>query len=245
MPQRAKNPLTSSFYIVEDRMSNQHNPFANVATTRRDPVVVNKVLRQTYMLLSMTLLFSGLMAAVSMNMAVPRMASLVCTVGAIGLMWFVLPRFANSSAGIGIVFGITGLLGFGLGPMLQMYASLPNGGQLIATALGGTGVIFLALSGYALVTKRDFSFLASFLMVGLLVVFIAILANIFLQISGLGLALSAMIILLMSGFLLYDTSRIINGSETNYVMATVSMYISMFNIFTSLLHLLGFAGGDD
>ena len=159
-------------------------------------------------------------------------------------MWFVLPRYANSAAGIGIVFAVTGLLGLGLGPMLTQYLALPNGPQIVATALGGTGVIFLGLSGYALTTRRDFSFLGGFLFVGFLVVVGAMLVNIFLHIPALSLALSAVIIMLMSGFILYDTGRMINGGETNYVYATISLYLSIFNIFINLLHLLGFAGDD-
>ena len=230
-------------------MSNQ--PFslnqgnATQSGTRRDPIVVNKVLRQTYALLSMTLLFSAVTAGISMFLGLPPMTYLISIGIAMLLMFFVMPKVANSSAGIGVVFAITGLLGLGLGPILTMYASLANGPQIIATALGGTGAIFLALSGYALVTKRDFSFLHSFLMVGFLVVILAAVANIFLGIGGLSLALSVMIILLMSGFILFDTSRIINGQETNYVMATIGMYMSIFNIFISLLQLLGIAGGDD
>jgi modulator of FtsH protease len=156
-------------------------------------------------------------------------------------MWFVLPRKANSSSGIAIVFLITGLLGFSLGPMLNMYLALPNGPQIVATALGGTGVIFMGLSGYALTTKRDFSFLGGFLFVGILVVLGAAILNIFMAIPALSLALSAAIVMLMSGFILFDTSRMVNGGIDNYVIATVQLYLNIFNLFISLLHLLGFA----
>jgi len=199
----------------------------------------NKVLRQTYSLLSMTLLFSAAMAALSMFLQMPPMISMVSTIGAMVILMFVLPRFENSTAGLGIVFLATGLLGFGLGPILTCYLSLSNGPQIVATAMGGTGAIFLALSGYVLTTKKDFSFMGGFLFVGLIVVFGALIANMFMQIPALSLALSAGIILLMSGFILFDTSRIINGGETNYIRATVSLFINIFNIFTSLLHLLG------
>lgn len=204
----------------------------------------NKVLRNTYMLLGMTLLFSAFTAALSVALRMPPMTYLLSIGGAFLLMWLVLPRTADSSAGLATVFGITGLLGFALGPMLTMYLSLPNGPQLVMTALGGTAVIFLSLSAYALTTKRDFSFMGGFLMVGFMVVLIAALANIFLAMPALSLALSAAIIMIMSGFILWDTSRIIHGGETNYIHATVQLYLNIFNIFINLLALLGFASDD-
>jgi modulator of FtsH protease len=157
---------------------------------------------------------------------------------------FVLPRSANSGSGIGVIFLITGLLGFGLGAILTMYLALPNGPQVIGTAFGGTGLIFLGLSGYALTSKRDFSFMGGFLFAGIMVVFIAAIANIFLAMPALSLAVSGAIILLMSGFILFDTSRIINGGETNYIMATYGLYLSIFNIFISLLQILGIMGDE-
>ena len=204
----------------------------------------NRVLRNTYALLAATLLFSGVMAAVSMAVAPPRGMSLVCTLGALGVLMFLLPKYENSSAGVGIVFLGTGLLGFGLGPMLNAYASLPNGSTIVATAMGGTGVIFLALSAYVLTTKKTFEFMGGMLFVGLIVVFGAAIVNIFAQIPALSLVISSAIVLLMSGFILFDTSRIINGGETNYIRATVSMFLNIFNLFTSLLHLLGIMGDD-
>ncbi len=220
---------------------NNFNP--SISTT--SALSINKVLRNTYMLLSLTLLFSALTAGLSMMLHVSHVVSLVCSFGALGLIWLVLPRTAHTAAGIGVVFAITGLLGFGLGPILNHYLSLSNGPELIATSLGGTGVIFLALSGYVLTTRRDFSFMGGFLMVGIMIAVVAMLANIFLQIPALSLALSAAIILIMSGFILFDTSRIIHGGEANYVNATVSLYLSLYNIFVSLLQLLGISGGDD
>ncbi|MCP3850618.1 MAG: Bax inhibitor-1/YccA family protein [Gammaproteobacteria bacterium] len=205
---------------------------------------VNKVLKNTYALLSVTLLFSALMAYVSMQMQMPAFMPLVATFGALGLIWLVLPRTANSAAGIGVVFAITGLLGLGLGPMLNNYLQLSNGSQLIMTSLGGTGVIFLALSGYALTTKRDFSFMGGMLVAGMVMVLIASLANIFMEIPALSLAISAIVILIMSGFILYDTSRIINGGERNYILATVGLYLSLYNIFVNLLMLLGVMSDD-
>lgn len=208
-------------------------------------IEINKVLRNTYMLLSMTLLFSGLTASISMALNMPPMTYLVSVIGGMVIAMFVLPRFANSPAGIGIVFLITGMLGFGLGPMLTMYASLPNGGNIIMLALGGTGVIFMGLSAYVLATRKDFSFLGGFLMVGFLLVLVAAVANIFLQMPVMSLMISSVVILIMSGFILYDTSRIIHGGETNYILATIGLYMTIFNIFISLLQLLGIMGGDD
>lgn len=207
-------------------------------------LATNKVLRNTYALLATTLFFSALMAAASMAIEPPRGLSLVSMIAALGLVWFALPRTANSSKGLWVVFGITGLLGFSIGPMLSHYLQMSNGGQIVATAFGGTGVIFLALSGYALTSRKDFSFMAGFLMVGLVVALVAIIANIFLQMPILSLVISSAVILIMSGFILYDTSAIIRGEQTNYILATVGMYLSIFNIFIHLLNLLGFASDD-
>ena len=204
----------------------------------------HKVLRQTYALLAMTLLFSAVMAGVSMVIGAPHGIAMVCSIGAIVLLMFVLPKFAESTAGIGLVFLATGMLGFGLGPMLTHYLNFGGGPSVVMTALGGTGVIFMALSAYVLTTKKDFSYMGGFLMVGLIVVFGAAILNIFMQIPAMSLAISAGMILLMSGFILFDTSRIINGGETNYILATVSLFINIFNIFTSLLHILGVMGDD-
>ena len=225
------------------RSMNQN--YSTVAKRSTSALATNKVLRNTYMLLSMTLLFSGLTAALSMFLNMPPMTYLVSVIGGMVIAMFVLPRFANSPAGIGIVFLITGMLGFGLGPMLSMYAALPNGGSIITLSLGGTGVIFLGLSAYALATQKDFSFLGGFLMVGFLLVLIAAVANIFLAIPAMSLAISAVVIMIMSGFILYDTSRIIHGGETNYVLATIGLYMTIFNIFISLLQILGIMGNDD
>lgn len=206
----------------------------------------NKLIKNTYTLLSGTLIWSAIMAVVSMAIAPPPMISLVASFGALGLLWFVLPRTANSANGLWVVFAVTGLLGFGLGPTLNYYVALPNGPQLIATAFGGTGIIFLGLSGYALSTKRDFSFMGGFIFAGMLVVMLASLAGLFLNMPALHLAISAAVILLMSGYILYETSQMINNQgETNYIMTTVGLYLAILNIFTSLLHLLGALGGDD
>ena len=207
-------------------------------------LATNKLIRNTYMLLAMTLVFSAVTATLSVFLRLPPMTYLLSLGGAIVLMWFVLPRTANSTSGIGVVLGITGLLGLGLGPLLSMYLSLANGPQIVATALGGTGVIFFALSGYALTTRRNFNFMGGFLATGFLVVLAASLVNIFLGIPAFSLAISATVVMLMSGFLLYETSQMVHGGQDNYVLATVGLYMTIFNLFVSLLHLLGFASND-
>ncbi len=221
------------------------NQFNSVVATRPNADVANKVLKNTYILLSATLAFSAVMALVSMSLAVPPIAYIISVIASMVLGIFVLPRTANSSTGIGVIFLVTGLLGFGLGSILSMYLALPKGPQIIATAMGGTGIIFLGLSAYAMTTKRDFSFMGGFLFAGMMVLVIAMLANIFLEMPALAMAVSGGIILVMSGFILFDTSRIINGGETNYIMATYGLYLSIFNIFISLLQLLGMMSNDD
>ena len=221
------------------------NPnYQSFPQTQTSAVETNKVLKNTYMLLSATLAFSAVMAMVSMYLAVPPMTYMIAVIASMLLGIFVLPRTANSSSGIGVIFLITGLLGFGLGAILSMYLALPKGPEIIATAFGGTGIIFLGLSGYALTSKRDFSFMGGFLFAGMLTVVIAIVANLFFAMPALSMAISAAIIMLMSGFILFDTSRIINGGETNYIMATYGLYLSVFNIFISLLSLLGIMSDD-
>ncbi|MEA1889442.1 MAG: Bax inhibitor-1/YccA family protein [Pseudomonadota bacterium] len=221
------------------------NPnYAAVSRPRLSALEANKVLKNTYMLLSATLAFSAVMAMVSMYTNMPPMAYLISVIAAMVLGMFVLPKTANSSAGVGVIFLITGLLGFGLGSILTVYMAMANGPQIIATALGGTGIIFLGLSGYALTTKKDFSFLGGFLFAGMMVVVLAIIASLFIQIPALTLTISAAIIMLMSGLILFDTSRIINGGETNYIMATFSIFLSLFNIFVSLLNILGIMSND-
>ncbi|MBX2879038.1 MAG: Bax inhibitor-1/YccA family protein [Granulosicoccus sp.] len=219
-------------------------PTSPVTRTNESVLSTNRVLRDTYALLSATLIFSAVMAAVSMAIAPGRGIALIAMLAAIGVLMFVLPKFENSAKGIGVVFLGTGLLGFSLGPMLSAYLSLSNGPSVVATALGGTGVIFLALSAYVLTTKKSFEFMGGMLFVGLIVVFGAIILNLFMQIPALSMVLSGAIVLLMSGFILFDTSRIVNGGETNYIRATVSMFLNIFNLFTSLLHLLGIMGDD-
>ncbi|WP_018277160.1 Bax inhibitor-1/YccA family protein [Teredinibacter turnerae] len=210
----------------------------------------SKVLRNTYALLAMTIAWSAVTAFVSMAAGVGHGMALVMNLVALGLLWFVLPRTANSSSGILVVFAFTGLLGAGLGPMLNHYLAMANGGAIIMQALGATALVFLALSGYVLTTGKDFSFMGGFLFVGLIVALISglgmVVAGFFgVAISGFALALNALIVLLMSGFILFDTSRIIHGGETNYLMATTALYLDILNLFTSLLHLIGAFSNDD
>ncbi|MGV6825961.1 MAG: Bax inhibitor-1/YccA family protein [bacterium] len=222
-----------------------NRPEIAITRTADQVLSTNKVIKNTYMLLSATLGFSAVMALVSMFTNMPPMTYLISVLGAMVLGMFVLPRTANSSAGLGVIFLITGLMGFGLGAMLSVYLALPNGPQIISLALGGTGVIFLGLSGYALTSKRDFSFMGGFIFAGMMVMVVAMIANLFLQIPALQLALAAGIMLIMAAYILFQTSQMINGGETNYIFATYGLYIAIFNIFISLLQILGAFSGDD
>jgi len=211
--------------------------------TQRETAVVstNKVLRNTYMLLSMTLLFTAVTATVAMAVGFSHMIGLICMLAAFGML-FVTSKNRNSSAGIACVFGFTGLMGLALGPTLNFYLSAGAGG-IVVQAAALTSMIFLSLSGYALVTKKDFSFMAGFLMTGLWVIIGAMVFGLVAglmgyQFSGFHLAISSLVVVVMSGLILLDTSRIVNGGETNYIMATVSLYLSIYNLFTSLMHIL-------
>lgn len=204
----------------------------------------NKLIRNTYTLLAMTLLFSAFTAGVSMTLNLPHPGLIITLVGYFGLL-FLTTKLRNSVWGLAAVFALTGFMGLTLGPMLNAYLSLPNGTELVMTAMGMTGVIFLGLSAYAISSRKDFSFMGSFLVAGILVAFLAGLAAVFFSLPGLALGVSAMFVLLMCGLILYETSNIVNGGETNYIMATVTLYVSIYNLFTSLLHLLGVFSGDD
>ncbi|BCX89172.1 modulator of FtsH protease [Methylomarinovum tepidoasis] len=205
----------------------------------------NKVLRNTYALLAMTLLFSAFTAWLSMALNLPHPGLIVTLVGYFGLL-FLTQKFSNSAWGLLFVFLLTGFMGMTLGPILSLYLKfIPNGHQIVMMALGGTGLIFLGMSGYALVSRRDFSFLGGFLFAGILVAFLAGLGAIFFQLPGLALAVSAMFMVLMAGLILFETSQIVHGGETNYILATVTLYVAIYNLFTSLLHILGFLAGDE
>ena len=208
-------------------------------------LATNKVLRNTYLLLSMTLFFSAMTAGLSMYLDLPPFGMIITLVGFYGLL-FLTSKFSDRALGILFVFALTGFMGLTLGPILNMYIqAFSNGHELIIMALGGTGTIFLGLSAYALTTRKDFSFMGGFLLTGVLVAFLAGIGAIVFSIPSLSIAVSAMFILLMSGMILWETSNIIHGGETNYIRATVSLYVSLYNLFLSLLQILGIFGGDD
>ena len=215
-----------------------------VARSEQSALQTNKLLRNTYALLALTLGFSAVTAGMSMAFNLPHPGIILTLIGYFGLL-FLTAKLRNSVWGLAAVFALTGFMGFTLGPIISAYLSLPNGSQIVMQALGGTGIIFLALSAYAIKSEKDFSFMGGFLFVGILVAFLAGLAAIFFEMPGLSLAVSAMFVLLMSGLILYQTSEIIHGGETNYIMATVTLYVSIYNLFTSLLHLLGAFSGND
>ena len=218
-----------------------------LARTPRTEAVVetNKLIRNTYTLLAMTLAFSALTAGIAMIINMPPLHWLV-TIGGYLALLFLTAKSANSAMGLVWIFALTGFMGLTLGPILNFYVhAFSNGPQLVMMAFGGTAAIFLGLSGYALTTKRDFSFLGGFLMVGILVAFLAGIAALVFSMPGLSLAVSAMFILLMSGFILFQTSQLVHDPNTNYILATVSLYVSIYNLFTALLHIFGIFGGDD
>lgn len=207
-------------------------------------IEINKVLQNTYLLLAMTLIFSGAIAGLSMVLNVPRFGIIPLLLGYFGLL-FLTHKFRNSGFGIVCVFLFTGFMGLTLGPIIDIYVQFSAGGaRTVMLALGGTGVIFVGLSAYALTTRKDFTFIGGMLFVGILVAFVAGLCAVLFSIPALSLAVSAMFVLLMSGLILYQTSAIIHGGETNYVMATVTLYMTIYNLFISLLHLLGIFGDD-
>ncbi|AMO96445.1 modulator of FtsH protease YccA [Collimonas fungivorans] len=224
-------------------MNNRYNTLRNssaryAATTVMDGAAL-KVLRNTYLLLSLCLGFSAIVAGASIAFSLPAPGIIITLIGYFGLL-FLVTKYRDQGLGVGLVFALTGFMGYTLGPIVSHYLSLPNGGLTVMMALAGTAVIFLGMSAYALVTKRDLSFMGGMLTVGVLVAFVAGLAAIFFSISALSLTVSAVFVLLMSGMILFETNNIVRGGETNYVMATVSLFVSIFNLFTSLLQLLGF-----
>lgn len=209
-----------------------------------------KVLRNTYMLLAMTLAFSALTAGISMSIGIGFGVSMIMSLSALAIVWLVLPKVANSVMGLPVVFLFTGLLGASLGPILNRYLAMQGGTEIVMQALGGTAVIFFALSAYVTTTKKDFTFMRGFLFTGLILVIVGAIGAMIaswafgVDVSGFSLMISGAVVLLMSGFILYDTSSIIRGEQTNYIMATVGLYLNIYNLFTSLLHILG-ATNDD
>jgi modulator of FtsH protease len=228
-------------------MNQPYRPTSAVAVPIADGALAasgNKVLRNTYMLLSMTLAFSALTAAAATAFKLPTPGLILTLIGYFGLLYGV-NRLRNSGWGVALVFALTGFLGYTLGPILRHFLSLPGGSQIVMLAMGGTATIFLGLSAYVHATGKDFRFMGGFLTVGILTAFIAGLAAVLFSIPALSLTVAAVFVLLMSGLILYETSNIIHGGETNYIMATVTLYVTIFNLFTSLLQLLGFANSSD
>lgn len=211
----------------------------------------NKVLRNTYALLGLTMIPTviGAFVGMSLNFAFAQQHPIIFAIGTIAAiygMFAAVTANRNNSFGVVLLLGLTFLLGLMLGPILQLALHLRNGSQIVGLAAGGTGIILLTLASIATTTKKDFSFMGKFLLVGIILLIVASLANMFLHIPALTLAMSAVGVILFSGFILYDVSRIVNGGETNYIMATLSLYMSIYNLFTSLLQLLmGLMGGDD
>ena len=205
---------------------------------------VSSVLRNTYGLLAITLAFSGLVAFISQRANVPYPNIFVVLIGFYGL-FFITAKLQNSAWGLLSTFALTGFMGYTLGPILNMYLGMANGGELIASALGMTALVFFGLSAYVLTTRKDMSFLSGFITAGFFVLLGAVVASFFFQISGLQLAISAGFVLFSSVCILYQTSAIIHGGERNYIMATISLYVSIYNLFVSLLQIFGIMGGDD
>lgn len=216
------------------------NPFRAQSATSVMDSAAQRVLRNTYMLLSLCLGFAAVTAGTSVALGLPHPGIIITLIGYFGLL-FLVTKYRDRGVGVALVFALTGFMGYTLGPIVSHYLNMPNGTQTVMTAMGGTAAIFMGLSAYALVSKRNLSFMGGFLTIGILVAFLAGLAAIFLNIPALSLTVSAAFVLLMSGLILYETSNIVHGGETNYVMATVTLFVSIFNLFTSLLQLLGFA----
>jgi modulator of FtsH protease len=220
----------------------------NHAQSEQSVLRTNKLIRNTYMLLAMTLAFSAVTAGISMAINPPFFVYLGSVLVSF-VMLFILNKKQNSAAALPLIFLFTGLMGFGLGPILNMYLAMANGGQIVMTALGMTALTFVGLSGYVLTTRKDFSFMGGFLAAGAMVMLLAMLALFILplfgvDVSGMSIAFSAMVVLLMAGFILYDTSNIVQGHYINYVMATVSLYLNIYNLFVHLLSLVGVMSDD-
>ncbi len=222
------------------------NSQPQAAIRSRDAVLAtNKLIRNTYTLLSLTLLFSAATATIALTTNAPYLGPWL-TLGIYFGLLFVTTSLRNSAWGLVSVFALTGFLGYTLGPLINVYLHIyTNGSMLVGYAMGATGIIFLGLSGYALTSRRDFSYMGGFLTAGILIAFIAAVANIFLAIPALGLAVSSLFVLLMAGLILWQTSAMVHGGETNYIMATITLYIALFNLFTSLLQILGVFAGDN
>jgi modulator of FtsH protease len=234
------NPLTKTRSVPEGQ-----SPWGagGSRSLSQDRPEVTRVLRNTYALLSLTLLFSAGVASAGVAFGWPAPGLVLTLVGYFGLL-FAIHKLRNSGWAIPAVFALTGFMGYTLGPLLAATLALPGGAQTIVTALGATGATFLALSAYVLTTRKDFSFMGGFLFAGMVVALVLALGAVFFNLPGLGLAVSGLVALLSVGLILFETSRIVNGGETNYVMATVGLFVSVFNLFVSLLNLMGLGGSE-
>jgi len=215
----------------------------DIAAQSQSALASNKVLRNTYALLGVSLIPTVVGALIGMTMnfgfaAQSPMLFFILTLGALFGMFYLIRANRNSSLGVVFLLGLTFLMGLMLGPILQAAFSLSNGGQIVGLAAGGTASIFLVLSGIATTSKRDFSFMGKFLMIGLMLLILAMVVNIFFQIPAMSLAISGIAVLIFSGFILYDVNRIVRGGETNYIMATLALYLNIYNLFVHLLHIL-------
>jgi modulator of FtsH protease len=219
-------------------------PRANARPGALSELSTNRVLRNTYALLSVTLFFSAAIAAASAALKMPHPGIAITLIGFFGLL-FATTKLRNSGWGLVSVFALTGFMGYTMGPIVSHYLSMPNGHQVVMMAMAGTATIFVGLSAYALTSRKDFSFMGGFLLAGIIVAFLAGLGAIFFQLPALSLTVSAAFVLLMAGLILFETSRIVNGGETNYIMATVGLYVSIYNLFSSLLALIGFGNSSD
>ncbi len=225
-------------------MTTPTTPTSTSGITKQTSILAtNKLIRNTYILLSLTLAFSAATAGMAMVFNLPHPGIIITLVGYFGLL-FLTTKFRDRALGLVFVFALTGFMGFTLGPIITMYLKLPNGAALVMNALGATAVTFVGLSAYALSSRKDFSFMGGFLMAGIIVAFLAGLGAMFFDMHGLSLVVSAMFVVLMAGLILYQTSAMVNGGETNYIMATITLYVSIYNLFTSLLHLMGALGDD-
>lgn len=222
-----------------------HEPNSYVLqTAQAEQLEVSRVLRNTYGLLAMTLAFSGVVAYVAQQMKVAYPNIFVVLIGFYGL-FFLTVKLRDSAWGLLSTFALTGFMGYTLGPILDRYLGMPNGGEVVSSAFAMTALVFVGLSAYVLTTRKDMSFLGGFITAGFFVLLGASLAGLFFEISGLQLAISAGFVLFSSVCILYQTSEIIHGGERNYIMATISLYVSIYNLFVSLLQILGVFGGDD
>jgi modulator of FtsH protease len=235
-------------YMKEREMKSRYTNLGNSSIRTQSAVVMDsgaqRVLRNTYMLLAMVLGFSAVAAGISTALHLPHPGIVLTMVAYFGLL-FLITKYRDRGLAVGLLFALTGFMGYTLGPILNIYLSMAHGTQVVMMALVGTAAIFLSLSAYALVTKRNLSFMGGFLTAGILVAFLAGLGAIIFNIPALSLAVSAVFVLLMSGLILFETNNIVRGGETNYVMATLSLFVALFNLFTSLLQLLGFASSND